>query len=114
MFTAFAFLDDLLGQADEFGDDFSGRELLIGVPIHQLGDPLGELLGAQLVVSCGGAGFLLELAAQRIDEQRDLRGGLFVLEQVDGEILQVRNLNPGLAVDVDDTGGLSRINDQLA
>ncbi len=54
---------------------------------QQLGDPLGELLGAQLVVSCGGAGFLLELAAQRIDQQRDLRGGLFVLEQVDGEIL---------------------------
>ena len=69
-------LDNLLGQADEFGDDFSGRELLIGVPIHQLGDPLGELLGAQLVVSCGGAGFLLELPTQAVDEQRDISGGL--------------------------------------
>ena len=43
--------------------------MLVGVPVHQLADALGELLGSYLVISGGVAGFLEEGAPEGVDKQ---------------------------------------------
>jgi hypothetical protein len=56
--TAVGLSPDLLGKLDQLGDDLRGRELLIGVAVHQLADALGECT----VWVVEGAAQVLEIA----------------------------------------------------
>ena len=115
LFAAFALRDDLLGQLDEFGDHLRRGELLIGVPVHQFADALGELLGTDFVAAGSSAGFLKEVAPQGIDKQCCL-GFVLRLEvqRIDVQLLQVWQVPADLAVNIDDLRRRGGINNELA
>ena len=63
----------LLGQCHQLGDDLGRGQVLVGVPAHQLEQPVGEALLLDDVVLRDLAHLLLDEAAQRLDGQVGLR-----------------------------------------
>ena len=99
---AVSLIGHFLGQTRQFGDDFSGGELLVGVAVHQFCDAFTERLLTHHVAGRGLARFRHQQVTQRLDREVGVFGSLEACKHLGGERLDAGARDPRRSVDVGD------------